>query len=445
MKIVVVGAGEVGFHLASILSGEGHSVTVVDPDPAKGRRMQESLDVQAMVGDGTRASILTAAGASKADLVVAVTDSDHVNMLVCVLTKQLGAKRRILRLKDTQLLEGYRYFYKHTLSFDVVLSTEEQAAEEILSTVRERHALQVESFAEGRIQLRRLRLHDHSDLTKGTLEELKLPQGVLVTAVQRGERFFVPSGDDQLEGDDQIFLIGKSSPLDSFELLAGEKATWHRSVVIMGAGGIGLALARKLRGTPGLSVRVIERDGARARALAAEAGAGVLVLEGDATDLDLLLEENIGDANVFIATTGDDEDNMVACQLARSLGVERTVAMVSKASYRQIYDLLGIDQAISPRILVANSILRFVRSGSPAAIAVIGEGKAEVLELSVNLLEPVKIRNLNLPRGSVIGARVRGDAVIVPSGDDSLAQGDSVIVFSLPENLSAVERLFQSS
>lgn len=442
MKIVVVGAGEVGFHLASILSREGHSVTVVDPDPAKGRRMQESLDVQAMVGDGTRASILTEAGASKADLVVAVTDDDHVNMLVCVLTKQLGAKRRILRLKETAMLEGYRYFYKHTLGFDVVLSTEELAAEEILSTVRERHALQVESFAEGRVQLRRLRLRDGSGLTSGTLEDLKLPDGVLVTAVQRGERFFVPAGDDQLEGDDQVFLIGKSKNLDACEVLAGEKSAWHRSVVIMGAGGIGRHLVRKLRGTPGLSIRVIESDGPKARAVAAEGGAGVLVLEGDATDLDLLLEEHIGDANVFIATTGDDEDNMVACQLARSLGVERTVAMVGKASYRQIYDLLGIDQAISPRILVANSILRFVRSGSPAAIAVIGEGKAEVLELTVHRKDPAKIKTLDLPKGSVIGARVRGDAVLVPSGDDTVQEGDQVIVFSLPENLSAIERLF---
>lgn len=442
MNIVVVGAGEVGYHLASILSREGHSVTVVDPDPAKGRRLQESLDVQAMVGDGTRASVLTQAGASKADLVVAVTDDDHVNMLVCVLSKQLGAKRRILRLKDTSQLEGYRYFYKHALGFDVVLSTEEQAAEEILSTVRERHALQVESFADGRVQLRRLRLREASELTSSKLSELRLPEGVLVTAVQRAERFFLPTGDDSLEPGDQVFFIGSAQPLDAVEQLAGEKSDWHRSVVIMGAGGIGRQLARKLRGTPGLSIRVIERDPRRARALAAEVGAGVLVLEGDATDLDLLLEEHIGQANVFIATTGDDEDNMVACQLARSLGVERTVAMVGKASYRQIYDLLGIDQAISPRILVANRILRFVRSGSPAAIAVIGDGKAEVLELTAHMKEPTKIKALDLPKGAVIGARVRGDSVLVPSGDDTVADGDQVIVFSLPENLAAIERLF---
>jgi trk system potassium uptake protein TrkA len=201
---------------------------------------------------------------------------------------------------------------------------------------------------------------------------------------------------------------------------------------------------RKLRGTPGVSVRVIERDPARAKALAVEGGDQVMVLVGDATDLDLLLEERIGEANVFIATTDDDEDNMVACQLARSLSVERTVAMVNKASYRQIYDLLGIDQAISPRILVANSILRFVRSSSPMAIAVIGDGRAEVLELTARMREATKVKHLGLPRGAVIGARVRNDEVTITGGEETIEDGDTLIVFTLPENLDAVERIFGS-
>jgi len=174
----------------------------------------------------------------------------------------------------------------------------------------------------------------------------------------------------------------------------------------------------------------------------------VIVLEGDATDLDLLLEERVGDANVFIATTGDDENNMVACQLARSLGVERTVAMVNKASYRQIYDLLGIDQAISPRLLCANKILRFVRASSVRAIAVIGEGRAEVLELQARFKgrrdvgEEVKVKDLGLPKGAVVGAVVHGDEVVIPSGETYVRDGDRVIVFTLPENLERVERLF---
>jgi len=446
MNIVIIGAGEVGYHLAGILSREEHAVSVVDPDPAKARRLMESLDVQAVVGDGTRAAILTQAGASKADLVVAVSDNDQINMLSCVLSKKLGAKRVILRLKDTSHISGYLYFYKQTIGFDVVLSTEELATEEILSTVREHHALEVESFADGHVQLRRLRLREESELTSEPIASLRLPAGVLIVAVSRTDQFFLPSGDDQLLVGDQLYLIGEAGDLDAFERMAGERTAYRRSVVIMGGGGIGREITRKLSGSPGISIRVIEIDRARAKTIAAENAANVMVLEGDATDLDLLLEERIGDANVFIATTGDDEDNMVACQLVRSLGVERTVAMVNKASYRQIYDLLGIDQAISPRVLCANSILRFVRSGSVAAISVIADGKAEVLELRAHFRDgkdSVKVKNLGLPKGAVIGAIVHGENVTIPTGETPVAEGDQVIVFTLPETLVQVENLFQ--
>jgi trk system potassium uptake protein TrkA len=221
-----------------------------------------------------------------------------------------------------------------------------------------------------------------------------------------------------------------------------KNTSWQRSVVIMGGGSVCRTVLQKLRGAPGVSIKVIEKESNRARALAAMAGSNVIVLEGDATDLTLLREERIGEANVFIATTRDDEDNMVACQLARSLDAERTVALVSKASYRDIYELLGIDQAISPRILCAQSILRFVRSGSPTAIAVVAEGKAEVLELAVQFKGAIKLRDLGLPKGAVVGARVREDAVIIPTGNSSMRTGDSVIVFTLPENMAAVEKIF---
>jgi trk system potassium uptake protein TrkA len=213
----------------------------------------------------------------------------------------------------------------------------------------------------------------------------------------------------------------------------------------MGAGLLGREVARGLSSTSEIAIRVIESDLGRADTMASAGMPNVLVLTGDATDLDLLLEERIGEADVFIATSGDDERNMVACQLARSLGVGRTVALVNKASYRQIYDLLGIDMAISPRILVANTILRAVRAESVAAISVIGEGKAEVLELEARMREArggVKIKNLGLPKGAVIGAVVRGDEVIVPNGDVAIESGDHVIVFTLPENLQQVEAVF---
>jgi len=447
MDVVVVGAGEVGYHIADILSREEHRVSVIERDPAQARRLQEALDVQLLVGDATHAAVLTQAGASKADLVVAVTNDDRANMLACTLSKRLGAKRVILRLRDVEQLAGYRYFYKQTLGFDLVLSTDELAAEEILGTVRQHRALEVESFADGRVQLRRLRIRASGELTSDTLAGLKLPAGLLVVAVARQEQFFVPGGDDELAVDDQVYLIGRAGDLDQFELLAGAPELGRRSVVIMGAGGVGEQIARRLDKTPGIAVRVIERSAARAREVALGLSRAVMVLVGDATDLDLLMEERIGEANVFVATTSDDERNIVACQLARSLGVERTVAMVNKASYRQIYDTLGVDRAISPRILCANHILRFVRSRSVASIAVIADGRAEVLELEAHFGDgrsERKVRALGLPRGTVVGAVVRGDDVVVPTGDTLVRQGDQVILFTLPENVPAVEQVFRA-
>lgn len=447
MEIAVIGAGEVGYHLADILSRDDNRVSVIDADPTKARRIMEALDVQVIVGDGTRPEVLAKASVSRADLVVAVTDDDHVNMLACVIAKQLGAKRVILRLRDTGMLAGYRYLYKAAIGFDVVLSTAELAAEEILNTVREHHALEVETFAEGRVQLRRFRLPEESPLLGVPIERLDLPPSLLLVALARGDQFDVPDGAQELQRDDQIYVLGKSEGLDAFERRAGAPVLGRRSVVILGAGGIGREIVRRLRDVPGLSVRVIERDPGRARALAAEHSHDALVLEGDATDIDLLYEENIGEANVFVATSDNDELNMVACQLARSLGVDRTVALVNKPSYRQIYDLLGIDQAISPRILCANRILRFVRSGSVYSIAVLGEGRAEVLELEVPggvRKKGRKLKDWGMPRGAVVGALVRGAQVIVPNGDTPLEGGDHAVVFTLPENVDRVLDLFRS-
>jgi trk system potassium uptake protein TrkA len=329
----------------------------------------------------------------------------------------------------------------------VVLSTDELAAEEILGTVRQQRALEVESFADGRVQLRRLRIREEGELTADSLAGLRLPRGLLVVAVSRKEQFFVPSGADQLAVDDQVYLIGRGADLDQFELLAGAPRIGRRSVVIMGGGGVGVQIARKLDQMPGISVRLIERSAARAKEIASEFSSSVMVLVGDSTDLDLLMEERIGDANVFIATTADDERNMVACQLARSLGVERTVAMVNKASYRQIYDLLGVDRAISPRVLCANHILRFVRSKSVSSIAVIADGRAEVLELEVfhrDGKSERRVKNLGLPRGTVLGAVVRPDEVVIPNGDSIVRNGDQVILFTLPDNIGDIEETFRN-
>lgn len=448
MDIVIVGAGEVGQYLADILAREGHRVSVVDPDNLKIGRLQETLDVQALEGDGTRPEVLASAGAGHCDLFVAVTNDDHVNMLAALMGRNLGAKRVIVRLRDTSRLEGYHFFHKRAVGYDVLLSTDELATEEILSTVREHHALEVESFASGRVQLRRLRIRQKSELTADTLANLDLPGGLLVAAIARREEFFVASGSDRLEVDDQVYVIGRSADLDQFEALSGAPRLGRRSVMIMGGGRIGSRLAESLGSMPGVSVRILERDPERAKRIAGTFGNNVMVLVGDATDIDLLNEERISEVNTFIATSADDEDNIIACHLASTLGVGRTVAVLDKAAYRKVFDSLHIDKAISPRLLCAKRILRFVRSDAVSSIAVIAEGRAEVLEIEAGFTDGKnerKVKALGLPRGVIIGAVVHGEDVVIPDGDTIVRSGDRLILFTLPEHLEELNHILGAS
>lgn len=444
MEIVIVGAGEVGQYLADILTREGHRVGVVDPDPLKVARLQETLDVQVLHGDGTRPDVLAAAGTGHADLFVAVTNDDQVNMIAALMGKNLGARRVIVRLRDTSRLDGYHWFHKRALGYDVLLSTDDLATEEILGTVRENHALEVESFAGGRVQMRRLRIRNASELTSDVLANLELPGGLLVAAVARREQFFVASGADQLEVDDQVYVIGRASDLDQFEALTGAPRIGRRSVMIMGGGRIGTRLAEALGAMPGVSVRILERDPVRAREIAGNFGGNVMVLVGDATDIELLNEERINEVNTFVATSADDEDNIIACHLASTLGVGRTIAILDKAAYRKVFDSLHIDKAISPRLLCAKRILRFVRHESVATIARIAEGRAEVLEIEARFPSgraERRVKNLGLPRGVLIVAIVHGEDVVIPRGDTLVRHGDRLILFTLPSNLEELNRL----
>ena len=445
LKIVIVGAGEVGQHIAGILSREQHAVTIVDPDPSKSRKLAESFDLQTYRGDGTRADVLMDAGASTADLVVAVADDDHVNLLASVIAKRLGARRVIVRLKDTRILDSYHYFYKDTLGFDVEISVEQLAAEKVLEMVREHHALEVESFANGKVQLRRLPLRTASELTSAPLGEVRMPSGVLVAAISRRGELDVPSGDAELMVGDQLYLIGTTKGLDAFEKTAGEKVVFKRSVVVYGATGIGRSIAKSLSSERGLSVMVIEPDEARARALDLECNGSVSVLVGDMMDHNVLQEESLGDASVFVSATEVDSSNIVACQLAKAFGVERTVALINGGGLTEIFDFLeGVDQIVSPRIASANAILRFVRAGSLDAVAVIAGGKAEVLEFRAILSEPTKVKKLGLPRGVVLGAVVHGEDVTVPTGEAVVRDGDRLIVFAKSEAIPEVEKLLRN-
>ena len=433
MNILIVGLGEVGSYLAKVLSTEGHSITVVDPDRDRIRRVADLLDVRAVHGDGSRPDVLDRAEAHSADLLLAVANDDKVNMLTTLFGKRMGAKKTVLRLHDTSAVRRSRTFFRKNLHYDLLLSLDDLAAEEIVKIVRQSKAIGVENFAEGKVQMRRFKLAAGGPFTGQLVKDIKIPSGMLITAIDRDHEVIVPGGDDDLRVDDELFVLGEPKAIASFEKKIGGKKAPTRNVVIYGAAGIAQQVSQALQ-REHVGVRVIVENRHEAERLS-EVLKGVVVLHAEATDLNFLQEEHVGDADAFLGVSNKDERNLMSCQLARTLGVKRTVALVHKPDYVSLYQKLGIDTAVSPRLLCANRILAFVRSRSISTIATIEEGKAEVLELEIgagSTLIGKALKAAGFPRGCVVAAITRDDGhVVIPRGDDVIKPMDRMVIFAL--------------
>ena len=434
MNILIVGLGEVGSYLAKVLSTEGHSITVVDPDLQRMRRVADLLDVQAVHGDGSRPDVLDRADAHQADLLLAVSNDDKVNMLTCLFGKRMGAKKTVLRLRDTSAVRRSKTFFRKNLLYDLLLSLDDLAAEEIVKTVRQKHSIGVDNFAEGKVQLRRFVLQEGGPYTGQLVKDLKIPPGMLITAIDRDHQVLVPGGSDDLRAGDEIFVLGEPKAIAGFEKKIGGKQEKARNVVVFGGSGLSQQVCQQLQ-RDHVDVRVIVEDREEAERLSEVLKNNVVVLHADATDLNFLQEEHVGDADAFLGISEEDERNLMSCQLSKSLGVQRTVALVQKPDYVSLYQRLGIDIAVSPRLLCANRILAFVRSRSISTIATIEEGKAEVLEVELpagSALVGKKLKEAGFPRGCVVAALTREDgSVVIPRGDDELQAHDQMVLFVL--------------
>lgn len=443
MNILIVGLGEVGSYLAKVLSTEGHSITVVDPDRDRIRRVADLLDVRAVHGDGSRPDVLDRAEAHSTDLLLAVANDDNVNMLTTLFGKRMGAKKTILRLHDTSAVRRSRTFFRKNLHYDLLLSLDDLAAEEIVKLVRQSKAIGVENFAEGKVQMRRFKLAAGGPFTGQLVKDIKIPSGMLITAIDRDHEVIVPGGDDDLRVDDELFVLGEPKAIALFEKKIGGKKVPPRNVVVYGAAGIAQQVCQALQ-REHVGVRVIVENRHEAEHLS-EVLKGVVVLHAEATDLNFLQEEHVGDADAFLGVSQKDERNLMSCQLARTLGVKRTIALVHKPDYVSLYQQLGIDTAVSPRLLCANRILAFVRSRSISTIATIEEGKAEVLELEIGAgskLIGKALKDAGFPRGCVVAAITRDDGhVVIPRGADEIKPMDRMVLFVLHDVVDAVLQL----
>lgn len=442
-RFLVMGAGEVGFHLAESLSRDGRDVTVIELDPVKAERMRDQLDVTVIQGNGAHRSVLEGAGAGRAELFMAVSSSDEANLIAAVLAEHLGAQRSVVRVGSAEEVITDRRIYEQVFGVDLLLSTQLLTTTRILNTIRGHNTMAVEYLAEGKVQLRKVHLDADSPLVEKPLREIEIPKGSLIVAIFRGDEAIIPSGDDSAEPGDDVLILGRTDVISTTERLVSRARKKIGSVVVAGGGATAVSIAGILASL-GVDIKIIEIDRARAETLA-QRFPTIEVLLGDCTDEALLRAERVGKAQTFVALTGHDDSNLMACLLAQDLGVPRVLALVQRSDTSRLWRRMGLEQVFSPRQLAYERIREYIDSGFSANIVSLKRGRAQVMERQLAEASPaagVTLAEISPPRGLIVGAVVRGDKVFVPRGADRLEVGDLVILFVRQEELDTVRLLF---
>ena len=440
---MVMGAGEVGFHLARTLSRQGHEVTVIERNPVKYEWIGDELDVLAVLGNGAHPPVLKAAGADTCNLFMAVSSSDEANLAAATIAKHLGAARAVVRVGDAQEVISDRRLFQEIFGVDLLLSTQLLTTTRILNRIRGHSTVAVEYLAEGRVQLRKIHLDENSLLTHRPLREIKLPKDCLVVAFYHGDKLTVPGGDDQAEPGDDALILGTTEVVGHAERMLSQGAEQIGPVVIAGCGATGQTVAEAMTRL-NARVKIIEKDRPRAKELASRFPQ-FEVIHGDATDLQLLKAERVGQARTFVALTGEDESNLMACLLAQELEVPQELALVQRAETSKLWTRLKLHDVFSPRALAYKRIREYIESGYSSNIVSLHHGAAQVIERRLAEVSPaagVTLAEFNPPRGLIVGAVVRGSKVFVPRGNDRLEVGDLVILFVQEKEIDTVRLLF---
>ena len=453
MKVVVCGAGQVGSQIARSLSEEGNEVTVVDQDPGLVRRVTDAFDVSGVAGFASHPDVLARAGTNDADMLIAATSMDEVNMVACQVAHSVfEVPTKIARVRSESYLsaEWSDLFRREHMPIDVVISPETEIAQVTMRRLISNAAFDIEPFLGERVSLVGLHLDDDCPVLNtplAQLTELFSTLRAITVAVRRGGRLFAADRDDQLFAGDEIYVVAAREDLSrTFGIFGRENLTPER-VVVVGSGNVGLRVAQRIEASAGLRARMIERDRPRAER-AADTLERTIVLNGDALDLEMLSEAGIEDADAIIAVTNDDRTNVLCCALATQMGCPISIALSKDPTFQRIADPLGVSALINPRATTVSGILRHVRRGKIRAVYSIGRGEGEMIEAQVMHTSPIagkRLRDLNFPSGAIVGAVLRGDRLIMPSGDLTIQVGDSVVIFALFDAVKQVERMFRVS
>jgi trk system potassium uptake protein TrkA len=432
MRVVIVGAGQVGSSIAADLA-DVHEVVVIDWDAERVEDMNYSHDVLAIAGDGTAVSTLEEAGVDDAGMVIASTDDDETNIVVCSTVKAISDAFTIARVKNTEYLRTWQRS-KKAFGIDFMVCTNLLAAESIVRIIGLPAARDVDPFAGGRVQMAEFEVAENSPVSNVTVREADCFEALTFAAILRNGTVEMPRGETTIQPGDRVVVIGTPKSVQEFArtVAPDESPGTAEEVVVVGGSEVGFQVARLLE-ERGFRPRLIERDPERARKLA-EKLPDTVVMESDATDMEFLEREHVGDTDLVVAALESDEKNLLVSLLAARLGVERTVAVIDATEYVDLFEAVGVDVGVSPREVVAEEITRFTREGGAENVALIESHKAEVLEIQVDdesVLAGREIRESiqQLPEGVVVGAITRDREFITPRGDTVVEAGDHVVLF----------------
>ncbi|MBI4007188.1 MAG: Trk system potassium transporter TrkA [Planctomycetes bacterium] len=448
MKILIVGAGAVGLNLARQLSNEAHDISIVEQDPALVRKVSDKLDALIVSGNATSKSTLEEAGIQDVEMVLAVTDSDETNIIVCLLAHMYGVKTKIARVRNEEFAVIKSSQNDDLFHVDYMVNPEQITVDSIINIIETPGAIFVADFTVGDILLRGFHVPADAPIVGKKIRELKEIESVdsfLIVAIQKNDAMIIPVGDSQIQPDDNIFVLVARAGLPFFLPMVNRRADEAEKIIIYGATRTGVKLAKRLEHGP-VSATIIEPDEEKANAAAVELSETV-ILHGEATDVGLLKEASIEDVDFFIALTEDEQSNILSALVAKKNGAKKTIVLTNDPQFVPVLSSIDIDIdiVINPRLITAGSILQHIRRGRILSIAKLPGSEAEAIELVAEAGSKIIGKNLSkvhFPEGSIMGAIVRNGTMLIPNGESVVNPGESVVVFTLPKALEKVQSLF---
>ena len=445
MKIVISGVGEMGSHLARMLSGNGHEITVIDSDQKLLNEVDNLADLITIEGDTTAFAVLRKAGVRRCDLFIAVNHDENQNILAAIMAKQLGAKKSIARIDNNEYLEPNNKEMFIDMGIDYLFYPEQVAAKEVANLLGYTTTADYVDFSGGLLSLVVFRLEPTSPLIGRKLMDLAVDGSIAefrVVAMTRGTQTIIPRGQDEFFEGDMVYIIARKDVVKGVSELSGQKSVEVKSLMILGGSRIGVSVAEELQEQ--MDVKMVEYNGEKAYRLA-ERLDKTLIIHEDGRKLDAMLEEGLASIDAFLAVTGRSETNILAAMQAKRMGVKKVIAEVENLNYISLAESVGIDTIINKKRVSASNIFRFTMSTDVQAIRCLTGSEAEVLEFIVKPNSPAtknKIKDLRLPHDVIIGGIVRGDKVFIAVGDTAIQAYDRVVVFSMPDSIAKVGEYF---